>query len=144
MKKTISILALVLSLVFTGCASSNSVAYDSQNHKKIKEVTAGEVVGLRDVYIKDDGSGALVGTIIGTVLGSTVGNGDGSTLAALGGGVLGAVVGKEVNKSNAQELTVLLDGGKTVVVLSKGTSLKAGDKIRIVSVDNEVSTVYKI
>ena len=144
MRKTISITALFFTLIFTACASNNQVAYDAQNHNKIKQVTVGQVLSIREVYIKDDGSGALVGTVIGTVLGSTVGGGDGTTLAALGGGIVGAVVGNTVNKTNAQELTVSLEDGKTIVVLSKGTALKAGDKIRIISVDNEVSSVYKI
>lgn len=144
MRKAIPISGLFFTLIFTGCTSSSQVAYDSQNHNKIKQVTVGQVLSLREVYIKDDGSGALVGTVIGTVLGSTVGGGDGTTLAALGGGIIGAVVGNEVNKTNAQELTVSLEDGKTIVVLSKGTALKAGDKIRIVIVDDEVSSVYKI
>lgn len=144
MKKIIPISGLFFTLIFTGCASSNQVAYDSQNHNKIKQVIVGKITNTREVYIKDSGSGTLVGTIVGTVLGSTVGGGDGTTLAALGGGILGAVVGKELNKTNAQELTVLLEDGKTIVVLSKGTALKAGDKIKIVTVDDEVSSVYKI
>lgn len=144
MKKMISTISLVLVFLFTGCAKDNLVAYDAQNYKKIKQVTSGKIINLRAVYIKDDGKGAVIGSVVGAVIGSTIGKGNGSTLAGVGGAILGGVIGNKINETNAQELTVLLDDGKKVVVLSKGTALKVGNKVNIISVDNEVSTVYQI
>lgn len=144
MKKMTSTISLVLVFLFTGCSKDNLVAYDTQNYKKIKQVTSGKIINLRDVYIKDDGKGAVIGSVVGAVIGSTIGKGNGSTLAGVGGAILGGVIGNKINETNAQELTVLLDDGKKVVVLSKGTALKVGNKVNIISVDNEVSTVYQI
>ena len=62
----------------------------------------------------------------------------------LGGSILGGVAGSEVNEKNAQELTVILDTNETIVVISVGTSLKAGDRVGIVKDENEVASVYKI
>lgn len=145
MKKTISILIFVFALLFTGCADkNNSVAYDAKGYNKIKQASIGQIISLRNVYIKDNGTGSFIGATIGAVLGSTVGRGAGSTLASLGGGILGAVVGNEANKTNSQELTVTLDDGRTIVVLSKGTHLQVGDRVRIVTSGNEVSSVHKL
>jgi len=144
-KTVLSTLGLAFTLIlFTACSNKSGVAYDYEGYKQIKEVIEGKVIEVRNVYIKDDGTGKIIGAIAGTVLGSTIGKGDGSTLAALGGAILGGVVGNEINKSNAQELTVTLDSKKTIVVISKETQIAVGDKIRIIKVDNEIQSVYKI
>lgn len=144
MKKFFSILLLTVTLVFTGCVDNNSVSYDYEDYKKIKQVLVGKIIHSREVLIKDEGGGALLGAVGGGVIGSTIGKGNGSTLATLGGAVLGGLAGDTFNKTKAQELTVTLDNGETIVVLSKETAFKNGDKIRIVKVGDEVSSVYKL
>jgi outer membrane lipoprotein SlyB len=138
------ITSIILLFVFTGCSQRNSVAYDAENANKINRVIVGKIINIRGVYIKDDGKGSTIGAIIGGIAGSTIGKGDGSTLAGLGGAILGGVIGSKINKNNAQELTVSLQNGETIVVLSKGTHLQVGDSVRIVKVNDNVSTVYKI
>lgn len=143
MKKAILALSLIFTFIFTGCANNNAITYDSQNHNKINQVLVGQIIHIRNVAVKDDGAGTLIGGIIGGVLGSTVGSGNGSTLASLGGAIAGGVVGNEVGKENAQELTVELNTGETIVVLSKGTNLQNNDRVRIVKSGDTVSSVYK-
>jgi len=146
MKKTITILALAFTVLFTGCANSNEaqVSYDYENHKKIKEILVGNIINTRNVNVKGDEFGILAGTVVGGVVGSTIGKGDGEKLATLGGAVLGAIVGDNLSATNAQELTVTLQNGNTIVVLSKETNFIVGEKIKIVKVGDEVSSVYKI
>ncbi|XPV67553.1 MAG: glycine zipper 2TM domain-containing protein [Halarcobacter sp.] len=144
MKNIITMISLTLLFIFTACADKNNVAYDSQNYKKIKHISVGKIIHIRDVYIKDSGTGSFLGGVIGVVLGSTIGRGDGRTLASLGGAIVGAQVGSKVNEKNAQELTVQLDTNETIVILSKDTNLQLNDRVRIITVGDEVSSVYKI
>lgn len=144
MKKLFSMIFLALTLVFTGCMNNNDVSYDYEDYKKIKQVMVGTILNARAVNIKDDGKGSIIGAIGGGVLGSTIGKGKGSTLATLGGAALGGVIGNSINKTKAQELTVRLENGETIVVLSKETAFINGDRIRIVKVGDEVSSVYKL
>lgn len=143
MNKLILSFSLILAFIFTGCANNNTITYDAQNHNKINQVLVGKIIHIRNVAVKDDGAGTLIGGVIGGVLGSTIGSGNGSTLASLGGAIAGGVVGNEVGKENAQELTVQLENGETIVVLSKGTNLQNQDRVRIVKSGDTVSSVYK-
>lgn len=144
MKKSISILSIVLLFIFTGCANDGAVRYDGKSYKSIKQVLMGDVIEMRNVYIQDDGSGKILGAIIGAVLGSTIGDGKGQTLSVLGGTILGGMAGDKINEKNAQELTVALENGEVIVAISKGTSLQVGDSVRIIKDDNEVAAVHKI
>jgi outer membrane lipoprotein SlyB len=59
----------------------------------------------------------------------------------LGSGLLGSYVGNEIGKSNAQELSVNLDEGQSVVVISKGTQYRIGQRVKIVKRDGRVFNV---
>jgi len=56
----------------------------------------------------------------------------GSTLTTLGGGLLGAYAGNEIEKANAQELSVALDNGQQVVVIARGDKFTVGQRVKIV------------
>jgi len=144
MKKIISIFSLSLLFIFTGCARDGAVKYEGKSYKKIKQVIVGDVIEMRNVYVEDDGSGKIIGAIIGGVLGTTMGKGDGTTLTVLGGTILGGMAGDKINEKNAQELTVSLNTGEVIVVISKGTELIVGDTVRIIKDDNEVAAVHKV
>ena len=144
MRKVVFLISFLLTVVFTGCVRDGAVPYEGKDYSTIKHILTGEVINVRKIYIKDDGTGTALGAVIGTVLGSTIGRGDGSTLGTVGGAVLGGMAGNKINEVDAQELTVKLEKGETVVVVSKGTQFQTGDKIRIVTTNNEVSSVYKI
>lgn len=143
-RKIIYPFTLVFMLLLTGCASNNAVTYDEYNAAVINEVKVGKVINIRNVYIENSGNMTTLGAVAGGVVGSTVGKGNGKILAALGGAFIGGAIAEKLSEENAQELTVVLDSSKTVVVVSKGTNILVGDRIRIVSVDNLVSTVYKL
>lgn len=144
MSKFLYTIGFAVMIIFTGCAKEGAVKYEGNSYKKIKHVMEGRVINTRDAYIADTGTGATIGTIIGAIAGSTIGRGKGSTLASLGGAIIGGVAGSEANEKNAQELTVVLDRGETIVVISVGTSLKEGDRVKIIKDDNEAASVYKI
>ncbi|VAW81322.1 hypothetical protein MNBD_GAMMA14-2458 [hydrothermal vent metagenome] len=62
-------------------------------------------------------------------------------MATLGGGLLGAYAGNEIAKANAQELTVDLNNGSTVVVIAKGQKFSVGQHVRIVLENGNVVSV---
>ncbi len=148
MKKSIlSIMFLTLLAMpfMSGCATNKGPEYDGNSYNKIKRIQTGVVIAERPVVIKDGGGGTFLGAIIGTVLGSTMGSGRGSTLMALGGGLAGGYAGSQINKADAQELTVDLNTGETVVVVVKGDNLYViGDKIKIIKDGNTVARVERL
>jgi len=144
MKKMI-IAALSALLLFGGCALRHGAEYDGRTYRQIKQYMVGTVVDEAPVRISDNGSGSFIGALVGAVLGSTVGRGSGRTLATLGGGLAGAYVGGAAGQSNAQELTVRLDDGRDIVVVSKGENVfLPGDRIKIIRQGNTVERVERI
>jgi len=143
MQKTV-IAATIVTLLFSGCASSNGPEYDGSTYQEIKKFETGRVEGVRHVVISDNGAGTFIGALTGAIIGSTMGQGNGSTLASLAGGLGGAYVGSEINKANAQELSVKLDNGEHIVVISKGKEFEVGDRVKIIKNGNRVDQVYKL
>ena len=134
----------VMVLLMSGCATNDGPEYDGSTYQQIKRYEVGRVEGIRHVVVSDNGTGTFLGALTGAILGSTVGNGNGSTLAALAGGLGGAYVGSQVNKANAQELSVKLDNGEHIVVIAKGKEFHVGDKVKIIKDGNKVDQVYKL
>jgi len=142
--KYISLSILVaLSLGITGCATGvpGGASISPSSAKYISRVDTGTVKSVRYVVVKDDGTGTLLGAAIGAVLGHQLGKGKGRDLATLSGGLAGAYVGNQVAKANAQELTVKLDKGRTVVVVTKGTKFYPNERVRIIRQGNRVVNV---
>ena len=134
-----------LLLVLAGCAQPRGTEYDGRSYDRIKEVETGTVVDHRYVIVSDDGTGRFLGALVGAVLGSTMGGGEGRRLALVGGGILGGGIGSEAGKANAEELTVELDRGGTVVVVVKGDSgFLVGDRVRIIEDGVRAATVRRI
>jgi len=144
MNKYILFIALLLVFIFTGCANNNSTRYDGRSYSQIKEILIGKVIETRDVTIDDTGTGTVVGGVVGGALGSTIGGGKGRTLSLVGGALAGAFAGSKLNEKNAQELTVTLNSGKTIVVVTKGTRISNGDRVKIVKDGNNVAAVHKL
>ena len=129
-------------LLLGGCAGRDSNEYDGNTYRQIKQYMIGTVVDEKAVMISDNGTGTFVGALVGAVLGSTVGRGPGNAIATVGGGLGGAYVGSEVGKANAQELTVKLDDGGDIVVVSKGKDqFVVGDRIKIIKQGNTVERI---
>jgi len=144
--KKIVLSALFFSLLlFSGCTqmyNSNEVALSDVNTELTYQT--GVITGVRNVVIKDNGSGVAVGAYTGTVLGSMFGKGSGNILSTLIGGLTGAFVGYEGDKANAQELFVHLDNGRNIVVVVKGVNLQKGDRVRIIKRGAKIVRVEKI
>ena len=136
--------SVIAILLFSGCATNTGPEYDANSYSTVKRVQTGFVIESRPVTIKDDGTGKFLGAIVGAVLGSTIGHNSGKTLAVLGGGLIGGYAGNEVGKANASELTIELDNGEIVVVVTKVLDIVAGDRVRIVKDGNKASAVNKI
>jgi outer membrane lipoprotein SlyB len=135
------LVSLLGSFLFIGCATQGAQEFDANSVNYELNYQTGTVEHIRLVAIKDNGTGSFVGAITGAILGSMIGHGRGSTLAALGGGLGGAYVGKEVAKANAQELSVVLDNGRSVVVIAKGERFRVGQRVRIVKKGGRVYSV---
>jgi len=145
MKKILFILTISTMFLFVGCTkmyNSNEVSLSNVNTELTFQT--GVIVDIKNVVIKDDGSGAMLGGYTGTVLGSLFGQGKGNVLSTLFGGLAGVFVGQEVDKANAQELFIKLDNGKNIVVIVKGVDLKKGDKVRIIKRGYKIVRVEKI
>jgi outer membrane lipoprotein SlyB len=128
-------------LMLTGCAKQGVQEVDPNATHYMMHYEMGQVISIRPVVIKDDGTGTFIGAITGIVLGSMVGRGNGTTLATLLGGLGGAYAGNQLGKANAQELTVNLQSGDTVVVIVKGEKFKGGEQVRIVQKNSKVVSV---
>jgi len=140
MKKFITVVA-VAGLFFTGCATRGLQEMDASSVNYEMSYQVGIVEHIKPVVIKDNGTGTFLGAISGAVLGSLVGKGKGNTLATLAGGLGGMYAGNELGKANAQELSVALDNGSHVVVLSKGNMFHTGERVRIVKHNGRVYSV---
>jgi len=134
-------IVLVGSLFVSGCTTRGVNEVDSSAVNYELNYQVGTVESIRPVVIKDNGTGTFIGAISGVVLGSLIGKGKGSTLATLAGGLGGTYVGNQLGKANALELSVLLDNGRRVVVIAKGTDFYVGQRIRIVKRNGRVYSV---
>ncbi len=144
MKKFITLISLVLMFIFVGCANDGALRYDGRDYNQIKQVLIGDIIEIRNVVVKGNESGTVLGAVLGGVLGTTMGGGDGKTLAAVGGAVAGGVLGKQLSESAAQELTLSLVDGRMIVVISKGTALNVGDRVRVIKDGNKVASVKRV
>ena len=141
MNKLIIILFSITTLTLAACASNGINEVNPGATEYLMNYKDGIVSEIKPVVIKDAGTGGFLGAITGAVIGSTMGGGRGSALTTLGGGLLGAYTGNEAGKSNAQELTVKLNNGDSVITITKGQKFSVGQHVRIVTEDNRVVSV---
>lgn len=134
-----ALLALAAMLVFQGCATGAYETVPRNTSGKLQSVSSGTVVATKNVLIEGQSSrlGQASGAIAGSAIGQTIGEGSGRTLATAGGAVVGGIVGamveKELTKKQAQELTVSLDDGGTVVVVQvrRDLAFVEGDRVSV-------------
>ena len=144
MQKILGVIVIFIGLVMSGCATNSGPVYGGHSYRQIKQIEIGTVISHRPVIISDTGTGSFVGAIVGAVLGSTVGRGRGSVLASLAGGLAGSYAGSEINKADAQGLTVELNNSNIIVVVTKGNLFLNGDRIKIIKDGNRVAAVEKL
>ena len=139
-KKTISgAVGILLLALVSGCASGGYPTVSSSTAGTTQTIDLGTVIATRPVKIEGESSqlGLYGGGIMGSAVGSTVGKGGGKVLASAGGAVVGAVVGQKIEKALtaqiAQEMTIELDDGRTIVVVQKlqEPEFHSGDRVSV-------------
>lgn len=163
-----------LLVVLSGCASSSPprARYPVTHAGAVQKVESGTVVSSRTVRI--DGRATQMGAIVGAGVGAAVGavsvprksetvitqtapdrievrgkdNRNQANAAMAVGGAVGIVVGREVEKMvtarKAQELTIALDSGETVVVVQelREPEFYENERVKVYSTRMGESRVY--
>lgn len=133
-------IAIILSLaILTGCPSSKSgVVYTRDQAKQVQQVEFGTVQSVRTVLIEGTDSiiGSGAGTVIGAIAASNIGQGKGSAVAAIVGGIAGGLLGaaaeEGVTRQDGLEITVQLDGGRTIsLVQAADVAFQVGERVRV-------------
>ena len=142
--------ATVLGL--SGCVSTMSdSAYSRSQARQEMTVRMGVIESIREVSLEGSksGVGGLAGAAVGGVAGSSVGQGKGqivgAVLGAVAGGLAGSALEEQGTKKNALELTVKLEGGKTIAVVQEGNirDFRVGDAVRVLSGGGETRVAPK-
>ena len=127
-------LALILSLLLTGCAGMGS-----QQSAPI-EIRSGKIEQITPVKLEGDhqlGLGALLGGGTGAAIGSLIGAGTGKDVAIAVGAIGGAFAGQYLQnkyepKKEGQQIVVRLNSGVLVVVTQPvGPYLQVGQSVYI-------------
>lgn len=130
----------LLPALLAGCASGLGGAdYERTEARRVQEVKMGVVESVRSVKLEgtQSGVGAVAGGVVGGIAGSNVGGGKGSaiaaTLGALAGGLAGAAAEEVATRKPGIEITVRLDGGRTIAIVQEdtGESFNPGDRVRV-------------
>ncbi len=125
---------------FQGCSTASHATIPRASAGKVQHLDSGTVVAVRPVTIDGEKTylGISSGAIVGSAVGQSIGAGnDGRVLAGAVGAVAGAVIGSEVEKKLtekvAQEVTISLDDGRTVVVVQEfeQPGFIAGDRVNV-------------
>lgn len=137
---------LISALLLAACASSKSGdVYSRDQARREMTVRNGVVESVRVVTLEGTKSqvGTTAGAVVGGVAGSSVGQGKGSVIAAVIGAVAGGVAGSAIEegatRKQALEITVNLDGGRSLVVVQEALpgEFQPGDRVRVVSGSGE-------
>jgi outer membrane lipoprotein SlyB len=145
--KTLGGMTLILvALLATGCASGlGGSDYERADTRRVYEVKMATIEAIRSVKIEgtESGIGAAAGTVVGGVAGSNIGDGKGaivgSVLGAVVGGLAGAAAEEGATRQTGLEITVTLDGGRTIAIIQadKGEDFRVGDRVRILQSGGE-------
>lgn len=132
----------LLGAMFAACTfpSSRPVVPGAQAGV-VQNVESGIVLGAREVVIAGTKGniGMYGGGLIGGAAASGIGSGVGKSIATAGGAVAGAVAGQAVEevatRKRAQELTVRLQDGRTIVVTQEvqGGLFQEGDRVQVLN-----------
>ena len=144
MKKSVSIIILLITASFSGCASNLAGdTYSRSEARSVQQVEYGIIEQLRPVNIEGTktpiGSGA--GTLIGGLAGGNAGAGHTASqvLAVIGavvGGLAGAAIEEGVTRTSGVEITVSMENGRTIAIvqaLSPNEKFVVGERVRIIS-----------
>lgn len=108
-----------------GCTFPSSTSiYDRSSAGRSMTVDTGDVVSVRDVQVSGrttivgTGGGALVGSAAASG-GSGVGGAVVQAAGAVGGAILGEASEEALTRQNAQEITIRMKNGETIVVVQE-------------------------
>lgn len=166
--------AVLISACASSGGSSARSSYPVTSQKSIQKVEKGKIVAVRKVQIEGytTGTGALLGAAVGAATGSAVvpsktetvvsqvdtdiwnistkTNANQRNAAMILGGAAGAVVGKRIEKivtaTTADELTVALESGETVVVVQKPRQdgFEEDEEVKVCTTNLGATIVYHI
>jgi outer membrane lipoprotein SlyB len=134
-------LVAIVSVTLAGCTFPSSRRVIPANQANVMQrAETGVVTQVREVNIEGQRSnlGMYGGGIIGASAASG-GHGVGGALGQAAAGVAGAVVGQAteeaITRKHAQEITIRLDDGSTVVVTQEAASgiFQDGDRVRVLN-----------
>jgi len=124
-----------------GCnsRSSSMPVYDRGQVGQVVSEQSGEVVAVRDVLIQGQrsqagstGAGARIGSaaVTGAILGAPE-----RAVAAVVGSIAGSAAGARMDDRLGEEVTVMLEGGRTVVIVQERATgvapLAPGERVRL-------------
>ena len=146
MKTKLPLFAVLAAVMLSGCTipSSRNTVPRSQAGV-LQSVDTGVVTSVRVVNIEGQRTnlGLYGGGIVGAAGASGVGKGVGNAIATAGGAVAGAVVGQAVEEAatrkTAQEISIRMDDGRSVVVTQEVQSglFQDGDRVRVMHSQGE-------
>ena len=138
------ILLITYICFLTSCANSSLKpdTYDRDSSQRISNVLYGEVVSLKRVSIEGETkSGTIVGGLVGAAAGSQVSDSKPeSEIGAVLGGAIGATIGGNVSKNiqsvEGIQLTINMDGGRTISVVQEISDYKfeVGDLVEVITI----------
>ena len=124
-----------------GCTFPNSgTVYDRNRVGRTMNIEIGDVVAVNDATVSGQttvigvGGGGLVGRAA-----ASGGSGVGGAVVAAGGAVVGAIAGgaveEKVTRKTAQEITIKLKNGDTIVIVQEPTDYRfaVGDHVQVLS-----------
>ncbi|MEX1109599.1 MAG: hypothetical protein WEC00_11845 [Dongiaceae bacterium] len=132
-------LLVVAGLATAGCASPASGRVYSRHEARMAwNVRYGSVAAVDEAVIEGRRTalGRIGGGLIGYEAGRTVGGGSGRRIAGAVGAVAGAVAGQAIEeratREDAWQITVDLDGGRTIaVVQAQDQTFQVGERVRV-------------
>ncbi len=128
-------------LLLAGCTFPSSQPTVARSQVGIvQSLDLGYVLEVRDVII--DGERTVIGVFGGGAIGAAaahptgsvgVGEALGQAAAATAGAVVGSAVEEKVTRKRAQELTIQLDNGSTIVVINEieEAQFRQGDRVQV-------------
>jgi len=132
-------LLVAAGLVSAGCAPpASGRSYSRHEARMAWDVRYGEVIAVDEAVIEGRRTalGRIGGGLIGYQAGRTVGGGSGSRVAGAVGAVAGAAAGEAVEeratREDAWQITVELEGGRTIaVVQARDQAFVPGERVRV-------------
>jgi outer membrane lipoprotein SlyB len=131
-----------VAVAFAGCTfPSTRRTIRASQANVIQRVDTGVITSVREVNIEGQRTqlGMYGGGLMGGAAASGIGKGVGTAIASATGAVTGAIVGQAteeaVTRKRAQEITVRLDDGSTVVITQQVDSglFQDGDRVRLLN-----------